>query len=185
MDSSEVIDVVDHIATCTPCFGVYTVYRKKHCSRYYWKLSIAGVAFLATSAAAWYFGHALLPRPMYKQAQISEAAPLMAVLDFHDVTTERSARVQAPESRVIPHLPRTLLNLRILLPLGMEDGQYSIEFRQTGGQPAAQMTGAATWDGKTETLMASIDLRAIQPGPYILAVRKGTDSWRRYSIFVD
>jgi hypothetical protein len=184
MTFSEVNDVVDHIATCSPCFDVYTAYRKKYRSRHHWKRSIAGVALLAALAATWYLGRQFLPQGA-KVPQIAEVAPLTAVLDFHDRTAERSDQVQPSGSIAIPHLRRSLLNLQIRLPLGTEDGQYSIEFRRSDGQTVVQTTGTAKWDGSAETLITQIDLRSIQPGQYALAVRRAASSLRQYSIFVD
>jgi hypothetical protein len=182
---SEVNDVVDHIATCSPCFDVYTGYRKKYCSRYNWKRSIAVVALFASVAASWYLGRQILPQAGRRPSQVAEVAPLTVVLDFHDRTAERSGQVQPSGPIAIPHLRRSLLNLQIRLPIGLEDGQYSIEFRGGDGQTAVQTTGTATWDGSAETLIARIDLRSVHPGQYTVAVRRGASSWRQYSIFVD
>jgi hypothetical protein len=182
---SEVNDVVDHIATCSPCFDVYTGYRRQYRSRHNWKRSIAGVALLAALAATWYLGRQVLPQVAKHPSKIAEVAPLTVVLDFHDRTAERSDQIQPSGPIAIPHLRRSLLNLQIRLPIGMEDGQYSIEFRRGDGQTAVQSTGTAKWDGSAETLIAQIDLRSIQPGKFTLAVRRGASSWRQYSILVD
>jgi hypothetical protein len=77
------------------------------------------------------------------------------------------------------------LNLQVRLPLGTEDGLYSLQFRDSSGAVEAETTGKAGWDGSAETLPARIDLRTIDPGPYKLAVRKGASSWRQYSLFID
>jgi hypothetical protein len=182
---SEVNDVVDHIATCSPCFDAYTVYRKKYCSRNKRKHSITGVAVLSVVIAIWFFGNRLLAPPKHTSTQVSELAPATAVLDFRDQTPERSDQARAPASTELQHLRRSLLNLQMLLPLGTEDGQYSLEFRNGAGGIIAQTTGTAKWDGNSETLSARIDLRTIETGKYTLAVRKGASSWRRYSVFVD
>ncbi|HTB16085.1 MAG TPA: hypothetical protein VK752_31160 [Bryobacteraceae bacterium] len=182
---SEINDVVDHIATCSPCFDIYTGYRKEYCARHNWKRSIAVVALLAALAATWYLGRQVLPQVANRPPQIAEVAPMTAVLDFHDRTAERSDQVQPSGPIAIPHLRRSLLSLQIRLPIGTEDGQYSIEFRRTAGQTVIQTTGTAKWDGTTETLSIRIDLRTVEPGQYTLALRKGAASWRQYSVFVD
>ena len=178
-------DVVDHIATCSPCFVIYSLYRKKYCSRNNRNRSITAAAVLAALIATWYFGHPFLSVPGRNTTQISEVAPSAAVLDFHDRTLERSDQVQTPGPTQTPHLRRSLLNLQIRLPLGTEDGQYALQFRNAAGAITAQTTGTAKWDGTIETLSARIDLRTVEPGPYTLAVRKGASSWHHYSVFVD
>jgi hypothetical protein len=178
-------DLLDHIATCSPCFTAYGVYRKEHCSHCNRRRCAAVVAVLTVVITAGYFGHKVLSPTHRPLEQISEVAPLTAVLDFHNRTSERSVQAPPPEPQETPHLRRALLNVQILLPLGTEDGQYSVQFRSNAGAIAAQSTGTAKWDGTTETLSARIDLRRVEPGQYTLAVRKGTSSWRLYSIFVD
>lgn len=178
-------DVIDHIATCSPCFAIYTLYRKKYCSRNNRNRSIAAAGVLAVLITTWYFAHPFLSSPGRSTAQISEVAPSAAVLDFHDRTLERSDQIQTPVPTQTPHLRRSLLNLQIRLPLGTEDGQYTLQFRNAAGAVTALTTGTAKWDGTIETLSARIDLRTVEPGLYTLAVRKGASSWHHYSVFVD
>src|SRR5665213_1101913 len=178
-------NVLDHIATCSPCFTAYTVYRAEYCSRRNRKRYVAVVAVLTVVIAAGYIGRRVLSPTHRLPEQISEVAPLTAVLDFHNRTSERSAQAPVSEPQVTPHLRRSLLNVQILLPLGTEDGEYSVQLRNKAGGIVTQSTGIAKWDGTTETLSARIDLRTFEPGQYTLALRNGTSSWRLYSIFVD
>jgi hypothetical protein len=181
----DVNDVVDHIATCSPCFTAYSVYRKEHRSRSYRRRYATTVIVLTVAIATWYLGRKALSPTQRSPQQISEVAPLTAVLNFRNSTTERSDQTTLPRPQEAPHLRRSLLNLEIKLPLGTEDGSYAIQFRNNAGGITAQSTGIAKWDGVTETLSAQIDLRTIEPGQYTLAVRKGAVSWRQYSVFVD
>ncbi len=177
-------DVIDHIATCAPCFEAYGAYRKAYRARRNRKRWATLVAVLAVAVAGWQFGRkALSPKPRVP-VQISQITPQTEILDYRNVTSERSA--QAPQSiaQQAPHVRRALLNLQIRLPLGAEDGPYSIQFRNSAGKVEAQTTGTATWNGTTETLAVRIDLRAIKPGRYTLAIRKRL-SWRQYSVVVD
>ena len=181
----EVDDVVDHIATCSPCFTAYSAYRKEHSSRSNRRRYTAVAIVLTVVIASWYLGRKALSPTQRSPQQISEVTPLTAVLDFHNSTAERSDQTPLPRPQEPPHVRRSLLNLQIQLPLGTEDGSYAVQFRDSAGGIAVQATGTAKWDGTTETLSARIDLRMIEPGQYTLAVRKGTASWRQYSVFVD
>jgi hypothetical protein len=177
--------VLDHIATCSPCFTAYTIYRAEYCSRRNRKRYVAVVAVLTVLVAAGYFGRRVLSPTQRRPEQIAEVAPLTAVLDFHNRTSERSVQAPVSEPELTPHLRRALFDVQILLPLGTEDGQYSVQLRYNADGIATQSTGIAKWDGTTETLSTRIDLRRVEPGQYTLAVRNGTSSWRLYSIFVD
>jgi hypothetical protein len=181
----DIDNLLDHIATCSPCFTAYTVYRAEYCSRRDRRRYVAVVAVLTVVIAAGYIGRRVLSPTHRLPEQISEVAPLTAVLDFHNRTSERSVQAPVSEPEVTPHLRRALFNVQILLPLGTEDGQYSVQLRNNAGGIATQSTGIAKWDGATEALSARIDLRRVEPGQYTLAVRTGTASWRLYSIFVD
>jgi len=182
----DIDDVVDHIATCSPCFTAYNIYRKGYRARHNRRRYAAAAAVLSLVVAAWYFGNEVLSPTRRPPQQVSEVAPLTAVLDFHDRSAERSDQVQASGSSTeTPHLRRSLLTLQIRLPLGTEDGQYSLEFHNKAGETVAQSTGTVKWDGIFETLSSRIDLRTVEPGQYTLAVRKGASSWHQYSVFVD
>ena len=80
---------------------------------------------------------------------------------------------------------RSLVNIQILLPLGTEDGQYTLQFSDRGGEITVKTTGTAIFDGTNETLAARVDLRTIESGQYTLAIRRGTSSWHQYSVIVD
>lgn len=180
----DVDDVVDHIATCSPCFTAYSVYRKENRSRSYRRRSAAAVTVLTVVIASWYLGRRALSPTQQSPQQISEVTP-STVLDFRNSTAERSDQTPSPRPQEAPHLQRSLLNLQIQLPLGTEDGSYVLQLRNNAGGIAAQSTGTAKWDGTTETLSARIDLRTVAPGQYTLAVRKGAASWREYSVDLD
>ena len=107
------------------------------------------------------------------------------VLDFRNRTVERSDRRQSPNEPFAPHLRRALLDLSIKLPLGVEDGLYSVQFRNQLGQSVVNAAGTTAWDGAAETLATAVDLRNLAPGEYILAVRSGTSPWREYAVVLD
>jgi hypothetical protein len=181
----DVDDVIDHIATCSPCFSAYSAYRKEHRSRTYRRRYGAVMVFLTVAFASWYLGREVLSPTRRSPQQISEITPLAAVLDFHNSTAERSDQTPLPRPQEAPHLQRSLLNLQIRLPLGTEDGSYTVQFRNNAGGIAVQSTGTVKWDGTTETLSTQIDLRTVVPGQYTVAVRKGAASWHQYSVIVD
>ena len=110
---------------------------------------------------------------------------LKDVLDFRNRTVERSDREQSPNEPVAPHLRRALLDLSINLPIGVEEGMYSVQFRNQFGQSVVNAVGTAAWDGSAETLTTAVDLRNLASGEYILAVRQGNSAWREYAVILD
>lgn len=178
-------NVVDHIAECSPCFGEYTTHRTRYRIYAIGKRAAACAAVLVAIAIAWRFSPwQLEPRRQIVQRE-SPNPVLTATLDFRDRTVERSGRAQPPNSTEAPHLKRALLDASIKLPLGMEDGVYSVELRTKLRQPVLGTTGAATWDGNAETLVARMDLRHLASGEYVLAIRMGSSSWRTYPVVLE
>lgn len=185
LSAPDIDDLIDHIATCSPCFTAYSEYRNAYCSRRRKKRYGTVVVILVAMIAALYFAHPVLITKPHQRVRIAEVAPQTAFLDLSNRTSERS--VQAPSQRRedTPQLPRTLMNIQIRLPLGLEDGQYTIQFRDSAGGVRVQTTGTAQFDGTNEMLAARIDLRKVELGRYTLAIRTGAASWRQYSVLVD
>ena len=182
---SEAEDVVDHIATCAPCFAEYTGHRKRYRMRSVSTAVLACVAGLAAVLVLWQF--VLRHRSPHEQivAHNTGTSVLKATLDFRNIRVERSGRPQQPNPAEIPHLKRTLVNLAIKLPMGMEDGMYAVQLRAGPNQPVVDGTGTATWDGTAETLTTTIDLRPLKPGQYKLAIRHDRLSWHEYSVVLE
>jgi hypothetical protein len=182
---SEAEDVVDHIATCAPCFVEYTGYRRRYRVRVVGTMLLACVAGLVAIAFLWRF----VPRHRSVQERIvahdTDNSIPKATLDFRDKTVQRSGRPQPTNSTDIPHLRRALLNIAIKLPMGMEDGRYAVELRTDRNQAAVDAKGIAAWDGSAETLNVTIDLRHLKSGQYRLDVRHDGSSWHEYLVVVD
>jgi hypothetical protein len=181
---SEAEDVVDHIATCAPCFAEYTGYRRRRRLRFVSAVVLACAAGLVTSAILW---RVLPPRRSPRKqnvAQDSANLVVKATLDFQKTTVARGP-AQPPNLAEVPRLKRALLNLTIKLPMGMEDGMYSVQFRTGLDQSVANATGTASWDGSAETLTTTIDLRNLKPGPYKLAIRHEGSSWHQYRVVLE
>ena len=183
LEFPETDDLVDHIATCSPCFLEYSAHRRRYRLRLVGGTALCCVAGLLLTALFWRFAMPMRSRNE-TVAQLPPTA-LKAVLDFRNRTVERSDRRQSPNEPFAPHLRRALLDLSIKLPIGVEDGLYSVQFRNQLGQSIVNTTGTAAWDGAAETLATAVDLRSLAPGEYILAIRSGTSAWRVYPVVLD
>ena len=183
LDFPEVEDTIDHIATCSPCFLEYSALRRRSRLRLIGGTALCCLVGLLLTTLFWRFATPRRP----KNDTVAQQPPtaLKAVLDFRNRTVERSDRRPTPKEPLAPHLRRALIDLSIKLPLGVEDGLYSVQFRNQFGQSVINTTGTATWDGAAETLTTAVDLRNLAPGEYILAVRSGTSAWREYAVVLD
>ena len=178
-------DAIDHIATCAPCFDEYNRHRRRHLFLRRGRFALTCLAGVVAIGAAWHFGR--INRVTEKQP-VAQQAPdpvLAATLDFSNRTVERSGEGQRKPEPQTPHLKRGLLKLTIKLPIGTEDGAYSVQIWTGDDQPVAKATGNAVWDGSAETLIAPIDLRSLAPGEYTLAILNARWSWSTYRVFLD
>ena len=128
LSSPETEDVIDHIATCSPCFLEYSQHRRRHRIRVITKMALASAAGLILIAVLWRFGSAHVGHRQPPMAKDITSAPLSATLDFRNWTVQRSESAE-PYNRDVPHLTRVLVNLAIKLPVGVEDGLYQVELR--------------------------------------------------------
>jgi len=175
-------EIIDHIASCAPCFVEYNRYRREHWQRTIVGL-ISGCAVLAIAIGLLlHFSGVRFPRQ--PATQTAQARARAVILDLRDSSVERSgdARNVAPPKT----LTREDLDLTIELPIGTEDGEYLLELRPSGDGAATRATGAATWNGTAEVLRTHLDLRGVAAGGYSLIIQKqGDTSGRTYRVIVE
>ena len=157
-------NVVDHIATCAPCFEEYNRQRQRYRLRNAGAV-VLGCAGLLVLGFFWKYGPAKQPHPKELVAKEAPAPVLAATLDYRNWTAERSEQSR-PRPAETPHLTRARLDLTIKLPIGTEDGVYTVQFRSNNNEPVAEAVGSATWDGTAEALKIRTDLRNVPAGTY-------------------
>jgi len=179
-------DLIDHIATCSPCFNEYSRYRTAHKRRvaiWFWLASFALLAlcFLLVRARIWPTGQA----PAFKNEIAGGAQPLGQVLDLRLSSIPRG---DAPESQgaQLPRIPRGKLALSIYLPTGSEDGVYQIALVNASGRDMLTASGQATRQNYVEVLPASLDLGRFPAGRYELRIRRREErQWNSYLVVIE
>lgn len=176
-------NIVDHIATCAPCFKEYSGVQSRRRVRRNGLLALACAAVIAVGVF-WANLLTTKPRPEINVSKESPPAPILATLDYTAWTAVRSGNSQH-RTGPAPKLTRGRLDLAIRLPIGTEDGRYTVEFRSGRDEPVLQITGTATWDGTAEVLKVSADLHSVPPGAYTLMIRSRDSSARSYPVIVE
>jgi hypothetical protein len=184
LSSPESHDIIDHIATCSPCFLEYRQHRRRHRMRVIAKMALASAAGLMLIAVLWHFGPEYMGRRQPPITKEIVSTPLSATLDFRNRTIQRSESAE-PYNQDVPHLTRVLVNLAIKLPVGVEDGLYQVELRTRSNKTVLSSAGTASWHEGAETLTTTLDCRRVTPGEYTFAIRKGTSAWRLYPVIFD
>jgi hypothetical protein len=132
----------------------------------------------------WNHGPSKQHRPNEPIAKEAPAQLLAATLDYTNWTAERSERSR-PRPAETPHLTRASLDLTIKLPIGTEDGIYTVQFRSKGDELAAEAVGAAAWNGTAEALKIRTDLRNVPAGTYTVTIRAVNSSLRYYAVVLE
>jgi hypothetical protein len=145
---------------------------------------VLGCAALLVLAFFWKYGPAKQPHPQEPIAKEASAPALAATIDYRNWTAERSEQSRSRPAET-PHLNRARLDLTIRLPIGTEDGVYTVQFRLKNDEPVAEAVGSATWDGTAEVLKIMIDLRNLSAGTYTVAVRSANASLRLYPVILE
>ncbi len=175
-------EIVDHIATCAPCFIEYTQYRNQQ-----WQRTIVGL-ISGCIALAIIGGLILWPyiskRDIARQPSSNggQDSTLSLNLDLRDAAVERSAGTSASRSKHI--LKSARLDLTIQLPIGTEDGVYDLELQSLNGPAVARASGTAAWNGTAEILRVPFDLRGVAPGDYALKIQKESSGASPRAYFV-
>jgi hypothetical protein len=176
-------DVVDHIATCAPCFEEYNRRRQRQRLRNAGLVLLSCVGLLGLGLL-WRHGPAERPYSRESAAKRAPAPVLTATLDYRNWTTERSEQSR-PRPTEPPHLMRARLDLNIELPIGTEDGGFTVQFRASNSRPAAEATGIAAWDGTAEVLKVRADLRDVPAGSYTVVIQSRNSSVRFYPVVLE
>src|SRR5215471_18510361 len=102
LEFPEADDIVDHIATCSPCFLEYSAHRRRYRLRLLGGTALLCVAALLLTTFVWRFAMPIRSRNETVARQSPTA--LKTVLDFRNRTVERSDRPQTPNEALAPHL---------------------------------------------------------------------------------
>ena len=85
---------------------------------------------------------------------------------------------QDPSDRPPLVLPQGLLTVTLLLAAGSDSGVYDLQLLDSASHAMASVSGQASIRNYVTTLEVPIDLRAMPPGAYQLALRRPGEDWR-------
>lgn len=184
--------LVDHIATCSPCFVEYTQFRTTYNRRVritYALMSAAAAIVLALGFAAMRSLHIHGSGPSRQEEAVRPPEPARELteltLDLRKEGIARSEQPDRPSKGNLPHLPRANLSLSIYLPIGSEDGIYDVALTRGGAEPVLNTTGQAKLVDHIDVLPVRFDLTNVLPGRYELRLRHAQSQWRAYWVLLE
>jgi len=108
----------------------------------------------------------------------------VAVLDLRGQSRVRGDTEPVESGADLPALPARRLDLTVYLPVGSEEGAYELALAREADAPLTTSRGDAALVDQNIVLTARMDLNAIQPGVYLLGVRRGDFRWAYYQVRV-
>lgn len=172
----------EHLLDCSPCYVEVRDMQRAHLMAMHdrparrWWIGAAAAAALIVAVGAWWFAAG-------RGAAPGEAGATMQVtLDLRPYSVTRSPT--APDAPPPLELPRGVVELTLLLPVGSEPGPYDVQLLDAEQRSLVSTQGTAAIRDFVTTLPATFDLSDVTAGNYRLAIRKIGDGWRLYPAFV-
>jgi hypothetical protein len=164
---------LDHVMHCSPCFGDLLAIRKNNARKQRARRIVAAgtvAAVLLVAVATWLFSRGIFRLPNINPPSGGSTA-LVSQLDLRNRSVTRgNSEAQGQNENLI--IPRGQLSLVVLLPFGSEDGDYEVEVLRQVDHPLASGRGKATIKDGITTLRASVDTTHLEPGNYLLGLRR-------------
>jgi hypothetical protein len=164
----------DHLSECSPCYlevrALNEAARLQRRRVLTWAAAAAGLV-LATSSAGWF----LLNRGTSGEPIATE---VRTQLDLRPYALMRGETPQGDRPPLV--LPRARVLLTLLLPTASEPGPYEVEIRDSGTLSKSSARGEAELRNQVTTLEVALDLRALSPGAYQIAVRRHGEDWQLF-----
>ena len=111
------------------------------------------------------------------------AAP--ATLDLRPFSENRGTDPGRAAEKPKLTLTRKRLQLALYFPVGMDEGQYTLQLLDGQLHTLLKQSVNASLQNHIVSATADLDLRSITPGAYTLALRKTGDEWRTFPVLLE
>lgn len=165
LHSEQVLDWIEHLGTCSPCFREYTKFREDYKRLRFRRIASMAACVVGVAAVVVWLVVNHLVGPGHLQP---------VTIDLSNWETLRGPEVNANPPL---QLTRGYLSLTVYLPAGNEPGVYDVQVVREPGQPIWSAQGDATFENYKAALRVKVDLRRFSPGLYLLAFRRQDRSW--------
>jgi len=180
-----VVEWVDHLGFCSPCYVEYDALRRQAASRRWMQFGAiaAGIAIVvALGIWAWFGG--------WRQQRVDRRGEIARreepgsyqpfLLDLRNRAVLRGGESIRDESPL--ELPRGRLSLSIYLPIGSESGKYEFEIAQEPDKPLVRAENVAGLHDGIAAFNIKLNLEPLGPGRYLARIRRTGWSWRYYHV---
>jgi hypothetical protein len=170
-----------HVTHCSPCYREFLDIRTEMKRAARAKKVGIGLGLIAAAvagiAAAVYLGEEpAVPRE--QRPQIAELAYRPRIVDLEGRSITRSD--EGKEETKPIQLGRGPEELTIRLPFGSRPGNYEVQLLKSVDEPLVSTQGEAQVVDGTTSMKVSVDLSKLEPGKYLLGVRRLPADWTYY-----
>jgi hypothetical protein len=176
----------EHLVKCSPCYREFRALQEAGTSARpvaaarrssAWMLGAAAVLLVALTGV-WWLTRGERSVQDAAVASLANTTPAQAQLDLRRFAVLRSEQTTAETAAV--QLPAKVVDVTLLLPVGSEPGRYDVQLLDGELRSKSEATGTAVIDNFVTTLNVRLNLQALAPGAYQLAIRRQGDSWRMF-----
>jgi hypothetical protein len=185
--------ILEHLTCCSPCFVEYEeLLRRERTSKNLRILALCASLLITIGVAVWFYAFGGVPATRQPEPTIvqkepkSSQAPLpefeVAVIDLRNRAPVRGEQEPAANDNVVASVSPGRLNLTVYLPIGSEEGPYDIQILRDAQTPLVTLSGSATFQDRKIVLQLRTNLTGVQPGRYLIGVRKANFRWSYFPI---
>lgn len=189
---------ISHVATCSPCFMEYTRLRRRFAIVH--GIQVAGVSLavfailFGAMEIIWRFSrptgepsisraHQTEKEPAVTSKDAPSIAPYVMTINLASFSPTRGEEAKEPAKMI--HLPSKLLRITLLLPIGMEPGEYVLQVENEAGAVLNEMRATGVLDRGVTSITADFDLRTESRGRLTLMVRPPGLSGRTFPVLLE
>ena len=164
---------LDHLTSCSPCYGDFSQFQATHQQRRTRTLlAIAASILIAIGIAGW----VLLQK--HNESLVAQTA----VLDLRNRSIPRGTE---PNPEEVPlEINHVATHWHIYLPLGSSEGDYVVRIAAPGEKILFATRGIAHLQEGITSLTVDVNLTSVSPGLYVLQLHKVGPGWSSYPLTV-
>jgi hypothetical protein len=182
MPLTEATQYIGHVGSCSPCFIEYAKFQRDAQRRKTLQFVLASAALLILAAIggwAWkaHFFHGM-------------GGNVATNIPYQKITVDLRNRIvfrgeQTPSENAGPiQLPRSRLELTMLLPKNSGPGNYGVQVSTELEKTLITTTGVAVNQNGITALSVKLDVSNLSPGGYLLAIDGAGHDRREYPLVV-
>ena len=164
---------LDHLTSCSPCYGDFSQFQAAHQRRRTQRLLAIAASILIVACLA---GWALFLR--HSESLVAQTA----VVDLRNRSLPRGTEPNPAEPPL--EVNRAATSWNIYLPLGSSEGPYDVRVVTQSGESVMTASSTAKLEDQITSLKITVTLSSTRPGRYTLQLRGRDLEWNSYAMLL-